>query len=390
MMLKAMTNTIALNKKSIMQMKATDALYLSGLYLLCFARILSWSSLNSISFCNVIINGFEILALGLLVIRLLASSSLFNIKEILFFLIFIACLAASSWFSKNLMSLAIILLVIGAKDMDVMVLCKVMLYASIMSVSLVVILSVTGLLNDSDVVYKRNVFTGLVTGRNALGFSGPNDCGRALASIVFIYICAYFERLSVRNYLGLLAIAAFIALYIVSYNAAILVLLATIGVFLVKRISFESSTKFLVGIIILSILLGFLLPAIYDSHNQILVDIDNIASKRLYWTHWCIERYPVTLFGQEIHTVSFERASLIGQEAFFLDNTYYRLLLNYGLIPTLLYLIAFSASTFRCVRYRRVEILVILAVTLFGGLSNQWPIILFTCFPLLALTARLD
>ena len=105
-----------------------------------------------------------------------------------------------------------------------------------------------------------------------------------------------------------------------------------------------------------------LLTHIYDETRTWLVELNDVLSNRLQITNKAIGLYDYQLFGQNITEKGFGRGTLFLGEYFFLDDSYIRIALMYGVVLLVVVLIMFWNNGVKAIRSKHCIILCAIAV----------------------------
>ena len=300
-----------------------------------------------------------------------------------------ASTAVSTWVSGYRLAIETVIAIVGAKDVNFDRICRVILWSVVLSTLVVVTLWAANGRITEDVHYKSGITGDGLVARYTAGFSSPHNFGRSLAVMVFCYVALHYREFSLRALAASLAAAVACVFYAAIYTSAVAILLASVGAYLLRRFG-TRAVRPLIATCVVAVALGFVLPAVYTPSNALLVQINSLTASRLSWTHWCIEHFPVRPFGQVIQTMDADQAAIVGGTALFLDNMYWRLLLNFGPVTTVLFLMLYAKVIARAIRHGRMEVILLLAVYLVCGISEKYFIQFFDSFPMLALLADLE
>lgn len=123
----------------------------------------------------------------------------------------------------------------------------------------------------------------------------------------------------------------------------------------------------IVGVLALSVYLTFF----YDRLNSNIISYDNNFIVRFNSGYNVYKQYGVGVFGKGIKLISIELANTLGVEPTVLDSAYVSLLLNHGLIATLLFFIYQSVIYKRLIKFKKYNILIIASAYLITGLMEQ-------------------
>ncbi|MBQ9657916.1 MAG: hypothetical protein IJV31_04010 [Clostridia bacterium] len=219
---------------------------------------------------------------------------------------------------------------------------KFALCALIIGTLFVMFLFALGII-DQSVRYREDGFV-----RYSFGFNHPNVLGQFYFIICLLIIDCFYSKLNLKISIPLLIILLFIFIFTDSRTSFWCTILLFLVSFLLKKAKtlnkmflFDfSPIFFMVLIISLSLLYG---------RNQLIYDVNNLLSGRISSIHRFLNDYPITFFGQEVFLRgSFDTIAYGGVGAV-LDSSYGRLIIMYGIVPTLIFIIGycFSLKTFR-------------------------------------------
>lgn len=370
------------------EIQVSDFVYFASMALYSASCVLSMSELDSVAIFNRIFDAIRIASLLFVLLKVFVAGVKYTRREIALYGTLLACSAATFAASGSFWLVALSIFLIGSKGIDFDAIVKMVLRAVLFATLLVFALYFTGII-DSSAFYTRDYITGLIVERKSLGFGYVNSVGRIGLCVFMCYLYLRFERFGLLQLIASIALALFLWLYVVTRTAAVIIIFGAMIAFFLHRINRKLLIRFCAIIALAGIAAGTVLPVVFQSESALFSIIDSMTSHRLYWAHWCLENYGITVFGQPIHTVSFEEAALVGVNAFFLDNTYIRLLLNYGLIATALFFVAYIAVIRKSLLCERVDITLLLSLMFISGIASFWPLIFPLGFPLMALSASI-
>lgn len=190
-------------------------------------------------------------------------------------------------------------------------------------------------------------YTMIATGdrvlRNSMGFLHPNRLGERIAEICISY---WYLRVSDhRLRVTVLYVVSFLFVYFVanSRTSCLVFVVLILGTWFFPLLSkVPRFSVILCGILItLTISASFFFMASYDSFDNLMTSLNELLSGRLYLMNFSYRFQAPSLFGNDYSNapvVGFSIASN-SEYHFQVDNAYGHLLLLYGLIPTILFLI---------------------------------------------------
>lgn len=273
-------------------------------------QCLKWSSLILVLFkiCFDRYHKQKMLIVGIVFILISLSSYISTYKSLFIFLIFI----------------------IGAKNVEFKKIVKVYFYLILPLLIFTIISSKLGIVEDL-VYYQNGVF------RHSFGVSYPTDFAAYIFYLMVAYIYIKNNQLPVVSYLLMLIIA------ILVYNfcharldvGCMIILLFTSLLIRYNKINFKSK------LVKICLVCSFLFCSLfmisitynYDWTNSFHAKIDSILSGRLTIGRKNLDKYDIKLFGQQIDDHGFGgNLTFEYEETDYIDCSYLRILLKYGLI----------------------------------------------------------
>lgn len=119
------------------------------------------------------------------------------------------------------------------------------------------------------------------------------------------------------------------------------------------------------------------------SGNQISYISDSGFSVRFSQAFIIFQKYGINLFGNNIEFISTIDASRLGIVALILDNAYLRLLLYYGIVPTILFIVIIICILRNVVNKKDYLLLIIACIFIIGGIMEKYILLLNMNFTLL-------
>ena len=125
-----------------------------------------------------------------------------------------------------------------------------------------------------------------------------------------------------------------------------------------KQVSFLEKISRWTPVLCASVFLG--LTCLYDASNALLVKLNGYLSGRLAISSKGLADYTIKLFGQNIIEEGNGRSTEFREDYFFLDDSYIRILLEYGLILFVVVLLVFMFTSKKAVEHKRNIIVIAL------------------------------
>lgn len=269
-------------------------------------------------------------------------------KEIILMLVCGSIFAISFFASTYKNLLEYLLIIFGAKDISINKIIKNFLKIIVSFLIITIISSKIGLIEN--LTYIRNNVK-----RQSFGIIYPTD----FAAYIFYIVCAYIAlkdgKLKVHHYV-LIVIVSLIVYLLTNARLDIL------SIFIVLFLTFLSGLKIdwlKNKFVKYSLIYSFLICAFiaifftikYNSTNKIYITFDNIFSGRLSIGNKMYNKYGVKLFGQKIEDHGWGKYSTEDfkyDEYNFIDSTYLRIILKFGVIP---FIVLVCSNIYLCFKF---------------------------------------
>lgn len=296
--------------------------------------------------------------------------------QLLVFFLFGLCISFTSFYvTKDKTILNILLIMFFFSSYSKKTVVKSFLVVNILSFAIIIISNKLGLLNS--VFVQNGSFSSI---KNSLGFIHPNTLGITLLIINLLLVYLYREKLKVWHVLGI----NFINLYFYHFSGARTSMALIILTYIMWALFKYSTVRLLTpGKLVLaySILILFLFFFSYYSSmssslfvtKTFLSHLDELLTGRLTLGNMFIQEYGINLVG---HQVSFSSLDNLiystGNNYRILDNSYLKLLINYGLIVSISYIFLNIATVYKSIKTENdFWILIPFTIFAFIGFSEQ-------------------
>lgn len=248
-------------------------------------------------------------------------------------------------------------LIVGAKDIDFDRILKVYLTIGITIMLAAFVASQVGWIENLQYVVERD--GGLII-RNAFGSVYPTDFAAHVFYLSLAGICIGNKEISYGKIINLLVFAiflqdkcgartSFICLVMVAF---LLVVFVTCKIKMVKGFyyMFNFTT---IGCATIYILLTHL----FDYSKEWMIALNGMLSNRLEITNKAIQIYSYKIFGQNIIEIGSGRTVEHQEEYFFLDDSYIRILLLYGIVLFVISLLIFWKCGEKAMQCNKIVVL---------------------------------
>lgn len=354
---------------SLLNMPIAELLYYVAFCIYLFDTIISRTKFESVLFvsADTFSDMVQILVLGLLFFKVVFQRASFS--QWVFSLVVVG-VGFVSWRQSGegwLFWLA--LFIVCGKGVDYKNLAKITIVETTLMFLLVIAFALAGAIENYELV--RHGVT-----RYAMGFVHPNFLGLYLLLIGISLAVLRFEKSSAPTILFLL-FALFLNLFWADSRASAVVSVLLIALLLVFRLVKTARMRRVLSVCFLFLALAIVasslvLMVVYSPSNSILSAINSMLSGRLYLPHAYYEMGGLTLFGQNFdvyNPIYWEN----GKPSYFVvDNAYCHLLLRYGIVLTLLFLMAFFALYIKLIKDNHWDALFfgLVAMTIYGTMET--------------------
>lgn len=320
-----------------------ESLTISGktIYYFAFLYYYILSFLRYTTFAPTISANWMIRLSYLAVVLLLIKIYLFDkhtIKVLICNTVIIA-LALISWRHAHAVDiLAYVLFILAARGIDFRVLINWFFKLGVVMLGLTMLYSQFGIIKD--LVYVRNDNL-----RHAMGIVYPTDLAAHIFYLILAYCYLYFKKLGWRSYLGIICVAT-ITYLITQARLDVLLSLVAIPIIAIakhanlgkKHYMNIASFYWIVAPIIAYVTI--IAVIFYNPANRIFRFANKAFSKRLELSHLAMSHYDITLFGKHVLEHGFGSSegikhfyqSGMSGNYFFIDSSFIRLAIIYGLV----------------------------------------------------------
>lgn len=249
----------------------------------------------------------------------------YNKKEFIWMIFLVSTGILTFIFTKSPTFLLTCLCISCMKNVDLNKTFKGMLYIRAFTFILMMTLSLNGIISNKVITHYRN---GEFINRQALGYGHPNTTQINLFIIIALYIYLRYDKMKFADFVILAGSNYYIYTYTYSrtcfYCGVILILFAFVSKSVKnKKIIYKLPRCILIAMFVFSII-----TAILYGKNTFVEKLNKITTGRLAYSNYYLKHYPVALFGNNIKV---DNNAII-------DNGYIMLLIEYGLVPTCLFL----------------------------------------------------
>lgn len=258
-----------------------------------------------------------------------SRKDIIKIATLMFFAILIY------YFSTDNAFIVLFFLIFACKNLKIDNVIRCDLYSKCLIILFLYIFSKLNLTNEY-IVYRGSIL------RSSFGFSHPNNFSLALTSIIIDFL--YLKRNQLKWFALFLPLTAFFIVYKYTDSRASMILIVIIGLLMLYKIIIKNKNIKLVNKIfdnkifqflvknswIIMTLISFAVVLLYYLKTKIGISFNNKLSGRLSMWNKFLNNYSIKLFGNSVEFISSEDSAILNQNVMVIDNSYIRLLIQYG------------------------------------------------------------
>ncbi|AVK62715.1 hypothetical protein C5Z26_00530 [Lactobacillus sp. CBA3606] len=243
--------------------------------------------------------------------------------------LFLFCTLVSYYTSRDVVIIGIGILIFTSQGIKRKKILQEYVVISIVMTSAIFILSQVGIIQD--LVFIRGGVE-----RHAFGSIQPTILSAQLFSLCVAVACLKYKTIKYFEIISMVVLATVCYWYLNARNDTVFILLIVITLLLGKwkvKIRFTVLRDLMVFLMPILSLGVYSLAVNYDASNTIMSRLNDILSSRLQLSNIAIFRYPIKLFGQKtIENGNGGGTQIATNNYFFIDSSYLRLLLRYGVV----------------------------------------------------------
>lgn len=338
-----------MKEKSIFR---TELIFFVALAIYMLAKTIEISTIfNEIGWMPQFMKLLRYLSYVIILVKLLYDSIYLKLEIVKLILIFLLLGLISLHINSNVLFCSFFF-IIAARNIDIRKLLLGALWIQLILTIMIAVASQIGLVSD----WMYNI-----EGRNrhSLGYIYPSY----IASIFFYMILAYMyirkEKLHLLETIMIGVLNCIIFVLTDSKTSFVLTFLAIVVFFVLKYYKKELKNNLIskllysysvFGIAIISIVTCI----VYNDENNFLVKINSFINNRLIMGHNALMEHGVTLFGEKIRWIGFGglgyTTSALKEEYNFVDCSYVKVLLDYGIIFFVIMLSGYALVSYRAIK----------------------------------------
>lgn len=317
-------------------------------YYISFTALCLWQALTITNFkellfikVSIIILSLKIICVVFLVFKVILELlyGKLNIKQYILSCFVLLILLISYTKCKNATLLITFLYISFGRSVDIRQLAKI----TFIVWTFIIIITVT----SSMLGYIETLYDIRSNGqiRSSMGFKNPNRFSTSIFQILLAWLFLRYDRVKIVDFI--LSVAAIIIIQVVSGSRTTSIAIGVM-IFLIifsKQMKKRNLNKIFIILLMSIVMLLFVITLyfmfFYDDGNQMHVFLDRIVSKRFSLAHNFFTKYPPTFFGQYFEPDILYDFINGTKGTFIIDNSYAKLIILFGLFPTVLIFLVF-------------------------------------------------
>ena len=288
--------------------------------------------------------------------------------QFIFIIILTIFISIVAYNSNNYNLIFFEFLIIASKGVDFKKIVQIDLIIRIICIIILCILCSENLINNYTAIINGNI-------KQAFGWLHPNTFGAVASIAILEYIYLNWEKLNLTKVL--FAFVMICIVYLVSASRTNVYLISVIVIFSYfmkhfKRIR-ESNIirKSCIYIYPIIAAISFFIVYLYKNNNNLGIILNEILTGRLYLANLFLDKYGLSLLGQPLNIITTRQALLTGTTASVLDMAYVRLIIQYGILYFILFIILNTKIQKNLVRNNKYpELMLIMYFAIIGLAEN--------------------
>ena len=330
--------------------------------------ICKMSTYSSFSFIKLLSIVLQITAIFSIAIKVYFDKH--SIKSLLT-MISLGLILVVAFFNSGLIHIFyFILLVLGAKDINLNWVLKREIKMRAFLIFFIIVSSLLGIIDNYEMV--RNSKDIVV--RYALGFNHANTLGQVVLSYISLKYYLNSNRRKIYNIIISIICMILINIIADSRTSVICILLIILLQILTNNTNLDRIKKiykFTTPIIPLWAITSIILSIKVDVKNSFLYTLDKLVSHRFMQAQYVIEQYGFSILGQKIKFISSRESNLYGVKSMILDNAYLQLGICMGIIILILVCIAFILLLKNQICNKNYRLVNLIIIYRFLGMSEN-------------------
>ena len=315
---------------------------------------------------------FSYLGLGLVIFKLFFLDHQ-TTKRFIVNLLALGFLVLTWRTSSDFMLFSMGIFILGAREIEFNRIVYLYFYIGIIILTFVMISALSGIIPN--LIYRREQVTGTI--RQSFGIVYPTDFAAHVLYLVLAYCYLFFKRITIKSYL-FFCLLAYLLIYFCDARLSALSLVILIPIIIIGKAAQNENkiakkvANYYWCIPVLAAYTILLLTYFYNPSNYVLQKINNLLSGRLALGEKGISQYGFSLFGQHIDeyswggTTGMKMFMTNQSKYFFIDSSFIRILIMYGIIAFFIILGIMTVISFRLIRqgtYVLATIFVIISIS---------------------------
>ena len=313
----------------------------------------------------------SLIALGLILFKIFFLDKQ-SIPIFIFNLLCIGLLVLTWRTSQSFALLPLGFFIIGARNVNFREIIKLYFIIGLILLIFIMFSADVGLIKN--LTYHREQSNVV---RQSFGSVYPTDFASHVLFLVLAYIYLQFDKLTWRSYVVFIAIAFMLITFCDARLSSIAMIMSVPVVIIGKRAKEDKIiSKFIASLYwifpVITAYISIIGTIFFNKDNQVFSKINNLLSGRLMLSHSAFEKYGFSLFGEKViehgwgGTQGLKMFRNNPAKYFFIDSSYIRVTIFYGIIIMLLILITMTIISLRSVHnelFALASVMVIVSIS---------------------------
>lgn len=225
--------------------------------------------------------------------------------------------------------------------------------------------------------------------RYNFGFTHPNTFSVILNNIILMWVYLNYSKKKAKDISAIIALA-WLAFYFTKTRTFLVDILCLSGMLILAKKDSVKVNKVLVYtakfIVPVLAVVTSLLAILYMKGNRIAILVDNLLSSRIKLAAYGISKYGVTLFGQNLSSISVTYDPYWGLNSFTFDSIYALFFTNIGIV----WLLVICVSFYLLAKKNDIRQCILIIAWALYGMTEVHGINCYQCFPILMIVDLLN
>lgn len=313
----------------------------------------------------------SLIALGLILLKIFFLDEQ-SIPIFIFNLLCIGLLVLTWRTSQNFALLPLGFFIIGARNVNFREIIKLYFVVGLVLLIFIMLSADVGLIKN--LTYHR-IQSNVV--RQSFGSVYPTDFASHVLFLILAYVYLQFDKLTWKSYIVFIVIAFLLIAFCDARLSSIAIIISIPVVIIGKRAKEDKLiSKFIASLYwifpVITAYLSVVSTIFFDKRNPVFMKINDLVSGRLMLSYSAFKTYGFSLFGKKVvehgwgGTQGLTMFENNPNKYFFIDSSYIRVTIFYGILVMLLIIIAMTIISLRSIHkdlFTLASIMVIVSIS---------------------------